>query len=99
MLHELGHLLLGHHKVPLLGLDASKALFPQLDPAIVQQVLGRTGYTEDEEKQAELVASLIQERVSRWSREGEDVSADDAQVIGRVERVVLGRRRRDARDR
>jgi hypothetical protein len=62
ILHELGHLLCDHHRSPdALGLPVAE-LLPSLDPAMVQRVLGRAGYTSDEEREAELLASMIRER-------------------------------------
>jgi hypothetical protein len=40
---------------------------PALPAALVERVLGRTIYTEPQEREAEIVASLILSRVSHWS--------------------------------
>ena len=62
ILHELGHVLCDHHRSPdALGLPVEQ-LLPSLDPAMVQRVLGRAGYTSEEEREAELLASLIRQR-------------------------------------
>jgi len=62
ILHELGHLLCDHHRSPdALGLPVEQ-LLPSLDPELVQRVLGRAGYTSEEEREAELLASMIRER-------------------------------------
>jgi len=60
--HELGHILCGHDSVPVIDSDASRLLLPDLDPALVQAVLGRTNYTEAQEREAEMIASLIMRR-------------------------------------
>lgn len=65
LLHELSHLLCGHHPAPVMDDELSRLLLPDLDPGLVRQVLGRTRYSDVEEREAELVASLILERVSR----------------------------------
>lgn len=63
VLHELGHMLCDHRggdggdgrdRVDDLAL-----LLPDLSPDLVRRMLGRTAYTNDEEQEAELVASLI----------------------------------------
>jgi hypothetical protein len=61
VLHELAHILSGHS-----GADAGlTTLFPDLDPATVRRVLGRVGYTTAQEREAEMIASLIRGRPSR----------------------------------
>jgi hypothetical protein len=64
VLHELAHILSGHS-----GVDGSIAkLFPDLDPATVRRVLGRVSYTTAQEREAEMMASLIRGRSSRAAR-------------------------------
>jgi hypothetical protein len=71
LLHEVGHLLCGHTgadgRVDGVALDAAagRQLMPSLSPELVRRVLGRTTYTEVEEREAELVASLLAQRVVR----------------------------------
>lgn len=61
VLHELAHILSGHS-----GGDAGIArLFPDLDPAAVRRVLGRVSYTTAQEREAEMIASLIRGRPPR----------------------------------
>ena len=61
VLHELAHILSGHS-----GADAGLArLFPDLDPATVRRVLGRVSYTTAQEREAEMMASLIRGRPPR----------------------------------
>ncbi|MGK5685439.1 hypothetical protein [Actinoplanes sp. URMC 104] len=58
VLHELAHILSGHS-----GGDATLArLFPDLDPATVSRMLGRVSYTSEQEREAEMMASLIRGR-------------------------------------
>lgn len=60
ILHELSHVLCDHYPVSLSG----TALFPDLDPGMVRAVLGRAGYSSDEEREAETLASLIRQRAT-----------------------------------
>jgi hypothetical protein len=63
IVHELMHLLFGHGG--LLGQsisnDVLERLLPGLDLALVRAALGRGGYSDPEEREAETVASLVME--------------------------------------
>lgn len=70
LLHEVGHLLCGHTGADGgadgVAIDAAgRELMPNLSPELVRRVLGRTTYTDIEEREAELVASLLAQRVVR----------------------------------
>lgn len=90
--HEFSHLLLGHYENrPVSALAPS--FITSVDPATVQMMLGRTKYEEDEERDTELLASLLQRRIiDRWLRSDES-SGDEVQ--DRVTHTLL--RRREAR--
>ncbi|WP_333770418.1 ParH-like protein [Streptomyces sp. IBSBF 2435] len=64
LLHEAAHLLCGHQDDGATLSSAARTLMPALPPALVERVLGRTVYTEPQEQEAEIVASLILSRVS-----------------------------------
>lgn len=59
VLHEIGHMLCDHKATPAEEREVSRLLLPNIDPSVVRVVLGRTRYDRNEEKAAELVASLI----------------------------------------
>lgn len=69
VLHELTHLLCRHRGRgtgrPLVSAGVLHELMPSLDPEIVRTALGRSGYSDPEEREAEMVASLILERAGR----------------------------------
>ena len=68
LVHEIAHLLLDHAgSAPL---APAAALLPNLSPALVQRVLGRTSYDEPQEREAELLASLILNRADRADTAG-----------------------------
>jgi hypothetical protein len=99
LLHEIGHLLCGHAG-PDAGADgtaidaAHGELMPHLSPELVRRVLGRTTYSEVEEQEAELVASLLAQRVRRGA-----VPAPDAEIpdgVARFGNLLGGRTRRRA---
>lgn len=69
ILHELSHVLCDHQRAASSASSALSSLggqvehlLPNLDPEMVHRVLGRAGYTSDEEREAELLASLIRQR-------------------------------------
>jgi hypothetical protein len=69
VLHEVAHLVCGHDRTA--GADAAAPL-PQfaglldgLSPELVRRVLGRQAYTEPQEQEAELLASLLLCRAGR----------------------------------
>lgn len=76
LLHEGAHILCGHSEHGGDGSDgdggsmaaAAQTLMPHLSAELIRGVLGRTAYTEPDEREAELVASLILQRVRRRDR-------------------------------
>jgi hypothetical protein len=92
ILHELGHMLCGHHATPVTGQEATLLLLPDLDPSMIERVLGRTQYSAVEEREAELVASLILERASQWSLPpSSSVPPDAVAVVERMEHSMMRR--------
>lgn len=86
ILHEAAHLLCGHDTAAPMQTGSAGGLFPSLPDALVQRVLGRTAYNAPQEREAELVASLIRCRaaaVSSGSGSGSDSEgADDVDRVG-----------------
>ncbi|WP_327674420.1 ParH-like protein [Kitasatospora sp. NBC_00458] len=68
VLHEVGHLLCGHTGGAGLSTAVSRTLAPALSEELVRRVLGRSVYTDRQEQEAELVASLTLHRVLRRPR-------------------------------
>ncbi|MFD5134002.1 hypothetical protein [Streptomyces olindensis] len=59
ILHEIGHMLLGHRSI-LDGVQTEGGgLFPDIDPATVVSLLTRTSYGTEDERDAERLAGLI----------------------------------------
>jgi hypothetical protein len=65
VLHELSHLLCDHYPAQLSTTEHMRMLMPDLDPQMVQRILGRTTYLVVEEQEAELLATLIQQRAQK----------------------------------
>lgn len=58
--HEIGHILLGHGRSASHACDAAVCqALPDLDPNTVRAVLGRGDYAGDQERDAEMFASLL----------------------------------------
>jgi hypothetical protein len=68
LLHEAAHILCGHGERGDTTAAAARSLMPHLGDELVRSVLGRTVYSEPDEREAELLASLILHRVGRRDR-------------------------------
>lgn len=75
--HELGHLLAGHRPAAVLDPDAAKLLLPDLDPQTVQRFLGRSTYAAEEEREAEMIGSLLLRRIRDSSHPAEPETPRD----------------------
>ena len=62
ILHEVGHILCQHSHGDRPDVQLMGQLLPHLDPRVVRRVMGRSRYTEPEELEAEVMASVIIER-------------------------------------
>ncbi|MFI8933326.1 toxin [Streptomyces sp. NPDC053474] len=57
--HELAHIICGHRSGSPLDDATARLVFPDLNPALVRDMLARTTYSETQEQEAEMTASLI----------------------------------------
>lgn len=95
ILHEVGHLLCEHRAASVSREEISDLLLPDLDPSMVQRVLGRTCHPVWAEQEAEIIASLILAKVERQRRDTVwAVPSNVAPVVARVERSLRGSPRR-----
>ncbi|MBV9450761.1 MAG: hypothetical protein JO345_33210 [Streptosporangiaceae bacterium] len=62
--HETGHMVFGHHQVPVSDSEFACLLFPDLSQELIRSMLARSGYTDAEEEEAEAFASLLMERIT-----------------------------------
>jgi hypothetical protein len=69
LLHEAAHILCGHGERGDATAAAARSLMPHLGDELVRSVLGRTVYSEPDEREAELLASLILHRVGLPGRQ------------------------------
>ncbi|MEV1050135.1 hypothetical protein [Streptomyces sp. NPDC049887] len=61
VLHEFGHMLFDHHPMTEEADDGDplRTVLPDLDPRMIGRLLGRTNYSTRQEREAELLASLL----------------------------------------
>ena len=62
LVHEVAHLLCGHLGSLGEGSPGVQSLTPSLSPELVRRVLGRTVYSEPQEQEAEILASMVLNR-------------------------------------
>lgn len=89
--HELAHMVCGHRSGAGGTVDdeTARLLFPDLAPELVQKILGRGNYSSVEEREAEVTASLILERINRPVLEPVSaVPEEDAEAVERIERSL-----------
>lgn len=80
--HEIGHMVFDHRGVAS-GTRLDKLLFPALSPAMVRTILGRTAYSDQEEREAETFASVLLGR-ARLRPAAPDLQPDEAELLQRV---------------
>jgi hypothetical protein len=87
ILHELAHMVLDHGS-PVVEL--SQGLLPHLEPALVRRLMRRTYYDVDEESEAEMVASLLQETMGQWTPTtvSEPLPREAAALVERFQRTM-----------
>jgi hypothetical protein len=94
LLHELGHVLFDPEEGPPLDEDLLKMLVPQVDPATVTCMLGRSRYALESEQAAEVFATLLFARTNRCiSRSPRVVVPGAEDIVGRIERALEPNRR------
>lgn len=92
ILHELSHLICGHRPARVTEPAVAAALFADLSPDTIQRMLSRATYSAAEEQEAEVLASVLLERVS-VSRRGQShaeltLPTDDVEVLGRLAKTL-----------
>ena len=90
--HELAHIICCHRGSAAVDDISAQLMFPDLDPNLVRDMLRRTGYSDDQEHEAEVVASMIMERINRHRREPPPTEdTPTAAEILRIERSLTYR--------
>ncbi|WP_406139011.1 toxin [Streptomyces sp. NBC_01089] len=96
--HELAHLICGHRTATRAHAttsgDAAALLFPDLDPALVRDLLYREHYSDVQEQEAEVMAFLIGTRLRATGTSTGRAPAPDS-TLGRIQSSLDWRRRDD----
>jgi len=95
--HELAHIAFGHGHDEVLAPDVLAALFPLLDPAKVRRTLARKEYSEAEEREAEVFASMLLQLSADPAADALTGMADDTRRRAADLTATFGSRRRDVR--
>lgn len=90
ILHELSHLLCGHQVLPPSDPAYLQLLLPDISPETIWRVLGRAAYSTDEEREAELLASLILERAAESLVESPPTDPASAEALRRLIALLPG---------
>jgi len=86
ILHELSHLLCDHHPAPLDDVSLPDDLFRDLRPETIVRLLQRAAYTTAEEREAEMLATLL---LARLNRDAPDhISSSDPQATEVSRRLI-----------
>jgi hypothetical protein len=84
--HEIGHILRRHVPGKELSADLARAMAPGIKLSDTFRVLGRDSYDDDDEFEAELIATLIQRHISRQTAHDLPAAIDPAagDIIARI---------------
>jgi hypothetical protein len=86
ILHEACHIICDHYPTSVSAAAFSEFLFPDLHPEMVRRLLQRASYSTDEEREAELLASLILRRAVQVSATGaKSAEGATSDPLGRLE--------------
>lgn len=89
ILHELSHLICDHHASGDLDEERFRGLFPDLDVGVIRSRMDRSSYTDEQEQEAELLATLILERAERGTPERRSVAPPAvATILDRLEATL-----------
>ncbi|MEU3711088.1 toxin [Streptomyces catenulae] len=93
IVHELAHMLCGHRTADDLIGPGTGALFPDLAPQLVRDALHRSGYTDPQEREAEMIASLFLKQAPADPPEAAgEMPRADAEILARIEATIVGSR-------
>jgi hypothetical protein len=82
--HEAGHMFFGHKGQSISDEEFSRLLFPDLPPELVTSMLGRSAYTDTQEREAETFATLLLNHVMQLPPRA-DLPPDKTVLLRRLE--------------
>ena len=93
--HEIGHILRRHEPGKVLSSDVARAAAPAIKPSDIRRVLGRDSYGDDDEFEAELIATLILRRIGRLTIREVPTAIDPAagDIVARISHSLSRGRR------
>ncbi|MEU6070684.1 hypothetical protein ABZ864_41150 [Streptomyces sp. NPDC047082] len=86
--HELAHILCGHQAMDNADNTVLRQLFPDIAPEVVRRVLQRTRYSDSNEQEAEIMASLLLARDRQPSDSPPPLHSPDSEVISRLRAAI-----------
>jgi hypothetical protein len=92
ILHEIAHLVFGHAGGAEFSAAAARLLTPNIDVAVARRILGRSYYTDEDERAAETLATLLLSRITVRpvpTRSPPEAPAEVAAVLNRL-RTMFG---------
>ncbi|GEM_PF-877246 len=93
ILHELCHLWCGHDPIAATEADLASILGPDISANTVRQVLRRAGYSTVEEREAEVLASLILQHASgAHESDADGEGGTDTDLLHRLAAIVTSNR-------
>jgi hypothetical protein len=93
-LHEIAHIICDHDNADSMRADSLGSLMPNLDPGMVRRVLGRASDDHPQEREAEMVATLLGERIRTRSAPAADRPLrpeEDNEVLRKLARALGGK--------
>ncbi len=87
-LHELAHIVCGHDAQAQSPDEGFAALVPSLSSDVVHLMMARAGYGNEQEREAELMSSLLLARLRTPSTPSTPPAAAGGEVLGRLSRVL-----------
>jgi hypothetical protein len=88
--HELGHMICGHHGADVVDANTARHLFPDLAPELVRSALQRATYSDVQELEAEVTASLILQRLVLTRTQGERSVGESDATAARIAATLMG---------
>lgn len=87
VLHEVGHIVCGHGSAG--SSELLEQLMPNINPATIHKVLSRSSYTQPQEREAELVATLALARMSHLATTARPIDRSGlGAALGRLDRAL-----------